>query len=136
VPEPGLATSAFLRFHFLTKEGLDQLGKAFPGGAGRYRTLGLKALQQIEVPVPSYEQQQWYFLASDLYRPYSAREVAAMVAPEVAAKLDPERVYGLWHWNRRETFKRKEWDDMKGKYVTPINLGRGPARSGWQFRLT
>lgn len=60
VPEPGLATSAFLRFHFLTDEGLDQLGKASPGGAGRNRTLGQKALRQIEVPLPSYEDQQWF----------------------------------------------------------------------------
>ena len=58
VPEIGLATSEFLRFHFLTGEGLDQLGKASPGGAGRNRTLGQKALKRIEVPVPPYEEQR------------------------------------------------------------------------------
>jgi hypothetical protein len=29
------------------------LGQASPGGAGRNRTLGLKALEAIKVPVPS-----------------------------------------------------------------------------------
>jgi type I restriction enzyme S subunit len=60
VPKPGLATSSFLHFHFLTDEGLEQLGRASPGGAGRNRTLGQKALQQIEVPVPAFERQLWF----------------------------------------------------------------------------
>jgi site-specific DNA recombinase len=71
-----------------------------------------------------------HFLASDLYRPHAAREVAEMVAPEVAANLDPERVFGLWHFNRRETTKRKEWDDMKGKYVTHYKSRERP-REEW-----
>ncbi len=57
VPKTGLATSTFLCFHFLTSRGLEQLGKASPGGAGRNRTLGLKALEEIQVPVPAYEKQ-------------------------------------------------------------------------------
>ena len=60
VPKEGLATSKFLCFHFLTDEGLEQLGKASPGGAGRNRTLGLKTLEEIPVPVPVYEKQLWF----------------------------------------------------------------------------
>lgn len=60
VPKPGLATSSFLCFHFLTNEGLEQLGKASPGGAGRNRTLGQKALKELEVPVPPFEEQLWF----------------------------------------------------------------------------
>ena len=44
VPEEGRATSTFLRYFFLTKEGIELLGKASPGGAGRNRTLGVEAL--------------------------------------------------------------------------------------------
>jgi site-specific DNA recombinase len=37
----------------------------------------------------------------DVYRPHSFEEVAAVVSPEVAARLDPEKLYGLWWFNRR-----------------------------------
>lgn len=57
VPKKGMATSQYLYFHFLTEQGLHDLGDASPGGAGRNRTLGLKALEKIKVPVPSYEKQ-------------------------------------------------------------------------------
>lgn len=57
---PNVATPKFLLFYFLTCEGLRQLGDASPGGAGRNRTLGLKKLQAIEVPVPPIETQRWF----------------------------------------------------------------------------
>ena len=55
---PEMATNDFLRFYFLTPEGLQKLGEASPGGAGRNRTLGLKKLAAIEVPVPPIERQR------------------------------------------------------------------------------
>ena len=60
VPDPKRATAAFLRYYFLTSEGLGKIGEASPGGAGRNRTLGLKALDAIRVPVPSLPAQQWF----------------------------------------------------------------------------
>lgn len=60
VPEPDLATASFLLFYFQTPEGLLRLSEASPGGAGRNRTLGLKKLEIIEVPVPPLETQQWF----------------------------------------------------------------------------
>lgn len=60
VPQPGVATAPFLCFFFLTDEGLDLIRAASPGGAGRNRTLGLKALEAIEVPVPSIADQLWF----------------------------------------------------------------------------
>ncbi|NPD17624.1 restriction endonuclease subunit S [Xinfangfangia sp. D13-10-4-6] len=60
VPEPVTATADFLLFYFQTPEGLQRLGEASPGGAGRNRTLGLKKLETIEVPVPSLETQRWF----------------------------------------------------------------------------
>ena len=59
-PDPGAATDGFLGFYFLMLEGLQKLGEASPGGAGRNRTLGLKKLAAIEVPVPPLERQQWF----------------------------------------------------------------------------
>ena len=60
VPKDKIATSDFLCFYFLTQEGLEKLGTASPGGAGRNRTLGLEALGNILVPVPDYEKQVWF----------------------------------------------------------------------------
>jgi len=37
----------------------------------------------------------------DVYRAHSFEEVAAAVSPEVAARLDPGKRYGLWWFNRR-----------------------------------
>ena len=60
LPKKGLATPEFLCFYFLTSKGLEKLGEASPGGAGRNRTLGLDALSKIEVPVPPIDQQLWF----------------------------------------------------------------------------
>ena len=60
VPEPAIATADFLLFYFQSPEGLQRLGEASPGGAGRNRTLGLKKLEAIEVPVPPLETQRWF----------------------------------------------------------------------------
>ncbi len=60
VPDERRATADFLRFYLLTTEGLQKLGDASPGGAGRNRTLGLKKLDAITVPVPSLHRQRWF----------------------------------------------------------------------------
>lgn len=60
VSHPEVATAEFLLFYFLTREGLERLGEASPGGAGRNRTLGLKKLESIEVPVPPLATQRWF----------------------------------------------------------------------------
>ena len=60
VPDSNTATADFLRFYFLTPEGLSKLGDASPGGAGRNRTLGLKKLDALTVPVPSLDRQRWF----------------------------------------------------------------------------
>src|SRR5918997_1446772 len=39
-------------------------------------------------------------IGDDVYRPPTFEEVKAMVAPEVAARLDTDRSYGLWWYNR------------------------------------
>jgi type I restriction enzyme, S subunit len=60
VPVPELATAEFLCFHLLTPEGLLHVGEASPGSADRNRTLGSRAMLDIPVPVPTYEQQLWF----------------------------------------------------------------------------
>jgi type I restriction enzyme S subunit len=82
VAKPGVATPNFLCFYFLTKEGLEKLGEASPGGAGRNRTLGLEALHRISVPVPAYERQLWF---DDLQAKVAT---ARRIQDESAAALD------------------------------------------------
>jgi site-specific DNA recombinase len=42
-------------------------------------------------------------ILDDAYRPHSFDEVKALVSLEVALKLDPEKRYGVWWFNRRRT---------------------------------
>lgn len=53
VPHDGLTTAEYLRYYFLTNEGMTKIQDASPGGAGRNRTLGLAKLMDISVPLPS-----------------------------------------------------------------------------------
>ncbi|MGB4000323.1 MAG: restriction endonuclease subunit S [Desulfomonilia bacterium] len=58
VPHEGQATSEFLCHHFLGERGIEDIRAASPGSAGRNRTLGLKKLEKILVPVPDYDEQK------------------------------------------------------------------------------
>ncbi|MFH1845171.1 MAG: restriction endonuclease subunit S [bacterium] len=78
----GVATSEFLCFYFLTEEGLRKIGAASPGGAGRNRTLGLRKLAEIEVPIPDYGKQIWFNRLQA-----EVREVLAL-QQEAAVELD------------------------------------------------
>jgi len=60
VPVDGVATASFLCFHLLSPEGLYHVGEASPGSADRNRTLSARAMLEIPVPVPPYEQQLWF----------------------------------------------------------------------------
>lgn len=57
---PHLVTAEFLRYYFLTDDGMLKIGEASPGGAGRNRTLGLEKLMAIQVPVPPLAAQQFF----------------------------------------------------------------------------
>jgi site-specific DNA recombinase len=67
-----------------------------------------KTLEREGVPNPGGGR-YWYkhlvkrFVLDDVYRPHTSQEVAALVAPEVFARLDPDGLYGIWWFNRRRT---------------------------------
>jgi site-specific DNA recombinase len=66
---------------------LDDLGIELPGGyMNKSRRWNETQLRRI--------------VANDAYRPHSFEEVEPLVAPEVAATLDPEKSYGIWWWDR------------------------------------
>lgn len=56
----GKAVPEFLCHHFLSEKGIEDIRAASPGSAGRNRTLGLKKLEQIMVPIPDFEEQRQF----------------------------------------------------------------------------
>lgn len=85
VPAPDTATVEFLRFYFSTHEGLQKLGEASPGGAGRNRTLGLKKLEGLQVPVPPIVRQHWFDRLQT--KASEARAIRANTAQDVEALI-------------------------------------------------
>jgi type I restriction enzyme S subunit len=79
------ALPTFLYFYFLTNDGLEKLGKASPGGAGRNRTLGIGRLAQIRVPVVPLEGQVEFSKLLDLQA--TIRTEAAQSAQRTASLL-------------------------------------------------
>jgi hypothetical protein len=47
----------------------------------------------------------------DVCKPHSFEEVAALASPQVASRLDPERSYGIWWYNRRDAQRTRVFDD-------------------------
>jgi type I restriction enzyme S subunit len=58
VPDQERATAQFLCWWFFAEEGLADIRAASPGAAGRNKTLGIKKLEAIEVPLPPIEHQR------------------------------------------------------------------------------
>lgn len=93
VPAPETATVEFHRFYFSSPEGLQKLGEASPGGAGRNRTLGLKKLEALEVPVPPISRQLWFDRLQAKAR--ETRAIRARTAQDVEA-LIPAMLHGIF----------------------------------------
>jgi Recombinase zinc beta ribbon domain len=62
---------------------------------------------------------------NDLYKPHTRDELLPLVSAEVAAKLDPDKLCGIWWYNRRNVTKSygSETDGVAGKrYVTRTSV--------------
>ncbi len=46
-------------------------------------------------------------ILSDVYRPHTYEEIEALVTPQVAASLDPDKRYGVWWFNRERITRRR-----------------------------
>src|SRR5215210_1382797 len=64
-----------------------------------------RALDAEGVPTPSGGP-YWHcapiesFITEDLYRPHTFAEIKELVSPQVAARLDPDKLYGVWWYGR------------------------------------
>jgi len=89
--------SSFLLYYLLSPEGLEKIGEASAGTADRNRTLSLKKLAKIEVPVPSLSAQQGFV---DLQATVSALKARHAAIREANAALLPatlERLFAPEH---------------------------------------
>jgi site-specific DNA recombinase len=41
------------------------------------------------------------FITDDVYKPHTFDEISELVTPQVAAQLDPSKLYGVWWYNRK-----------------------------------
>ena len=81
------ALPGFLLYHFLTKEGIRKIREASPGGAGRNRTLGLKKLEEIEVPLPDLDKQKDFIRVEEKFEQIK-KEI-------IEDKINIERLRGM-----------------------------------------
>ena len=94
-------------------------------------------LEAAKVPPPRGALWQRTFIREcifdDVYKPHSYEEVAALVSPQVASRLDPERSYGIWWYNRRNAQRSRVLDEKPGgerRYVTRTRYTEKP-REEW-----
>jgi len=71
-------------------------------------------------------------IKDDVYRSHTYEEVAAMVAPEVAERLDPHQRYGVWHFNkRRYVSKQRSVNGPEGRTYRRTTKVIDKPRSEW-----
>lgn len=93
VPNRHLTSANFLRYYFLTDEGMLKIGEASPGGAGRNRTLGLEKLMAIEVPMPQMKTQQTFDRLQAEVAALKAKHTAIRAANAALLPATLERVF-------------------------------------------
>ena len=91
--DPELTSAAFLRYYFLTDAGLEKIGEASPGGAGRNRTLGLQKLMAIQVPSPTLSTQRTFDALQAKVATLKARHATIRQANDALIPATLERVF-------------------------------------------
>ena len=91
--DPETTTAEFLRYYFLTDTGLEKIGKASPGGAGRNRTLGLEKLMAIQVPIPPLTIQRKFDSLQAKVAALKARHATIRQANDALIPATLERVF-------------------------------------------
>jgi hypothetical protein len=97
------------------RRSLERDGIPAPSGIGRWNQTTIRKV-----------------IGSELYAPHTYEEVAVLVEPGVAARLDKGAAYGLWTWNTRKTTRRKVWDEAAGEFKIRYHYEPHP-REEWLF---
>lgn len=93
--DPEITSPEFLRYYFLTDTGLEKIGEASPGGAGRNRTLGLEKLMAIQVPIPSRSVQRTFDALQAKVAELKAHHATIRQANDALIPATLERVFGV-----------------------------------------
>jgi hypothetical protein len=95
------------------------------------------ALEAAKILPPRGARWQRTFVRScvfdDVYRPHTFEELEALVSPQVRARLDPDRAYGIWWYNRRSAQRTSVLHQNPGggrRYVTRTRYSEKP-REEW-----
>ena len=99
-----------------------------------------KTLEREDVPAPGGGK-HWYkrrikdWIQNDVYKPHTHGEIRdleseGLIRPEVVARLDPNKLYGIWWYNRRRT----ETERVRPKNPSTVGSGRYPKRTKVSYR--
>ena len=94
---PDITSPEFLRYYFLADAGLEKIGEASPGGAGRNRTLGLEKLMAIQVPIPSPDTQRTFNALQTKVAEMKARHATIRRTKDALIPATLERVFSEAH---------------------------------------
>jgi len=83
--DPDQASPEFICRYFLTAEGLAHIRAASPGAAGRNKTLGIRKLEAVPVPLPPVAEQRRF--AELVLRVCRARAAAGQTMTEMKALM-------------------------------------------------
>jgi site-specific DNA recombinase len=96
-----------------------------------------RALEAEGLPTPG-GRKRWsqMFVRSamleDVYRPHAYEELKALVSPEVAARLDPDRSYGIyWYNTRRNTYRSVVEGSPNGRTYRKLRKVTQRPREEW-----
>ena len=92
VPQHPGVFSPYVRDYLLTSRGLTAIGRASPGSAGRNRTLSVKALREIAIPLPDLDTQRAISARLDAVAHGSEAATARVESRDSIAGLAPRIV--------------------------------------------
>lgn len=95
VVDPSAALTEFLHYYLLSPEGLDKVREASPGGAGRNRTLGVKKLENIKVPIPTMDVQKSFVALLATVNALKARHATIRAANAALLPATLERLFTI-----------------------------------------
>jgi hypothetical protein len=71
-------------------------------------------------------------IKDDVYRPHGFQEIKALITPEVAARLDTDKSYGIWWFNRkRHTIRQVVEHTSKGNIYRKRKKAVDKPRNEW-----
>lgn len=87
------AIAEFLRYYLLSSDGMEKVGGASPGGAGRNRTLGVEKLMALRVPVPTMTSQREFQKLQATTSALKAKHTAIRAANATLLPATLERLF-------------------------------------------